>query len=99
MGILKLLPYPMCTLPCSLLATVWVAVVLKGSDSSNVWLNRLIKGLQLFAMVIYTVFWPAILDYFTFMWDCKWSLIPQGSPAVHTFFQENSEWHVQLLCM
>jgi hypothetical protein len=75
----------------NLLATVWVAVVLKGSDSSSAWLNRMIRGLQLFAMVIYTMFWPAILDYCIFLWDCRWSDLAAGTTPTHIFFPEHSK--------
>jgi hypothetical protein len=77
----------------SLVVTAWVAVVLKGSESNNVWLNRLIKAQQLFAMVIYTMFWPAILDYFAFMADCSWSDMAAGGTPTHINFEEHSRWH------
>ncbi|WIA14496.1 hypothetical protein OEZ85_003018 [Tetradesmus obliquus] len=74
----------------NLLAVIWVAVVLKGSDSSSAWLNRMIRGLQMFAMVIYTMFWPAILDYSIFLWDCEWSNLAAGTKPTHIFFPEQS---------
>jgi len=75
----------------NLLAVIWVAVVLKGSDSSSAWLNRMIRGLQMFAMVIYTMFWPAILDYSIFLWDCEWSNLAAGTKPTHILFPEQSE--------
>uniref|UniRef100_A0A383VUJ6 PAS domain-containing protein n=1 Tax=Tetradesmus obliquus TaxID=3088 RepID=A0A383VUJ6_TETOB len=74
----------------SLLATAWIAVVMKGSDSNSAWLNRLVRALQLFAMVIYTMFWPAVLDFFCFLWDCRWSNIAAGSPPTHIYFSDHS---------
>jgi hypothetical protein len=76
----------------SLVVTAWVAVLLKGSETNNVWLNRLIKGQQLFAMVIYTLFWPAILDYFAFMADCRWTNMAAGGTPTHIYFEQHSEW-------
>lgn len=81
----------------SLLATAWIAVVMKGSDSNSAWLNRLVRALQLFAMVIYTMFWPAVLDFFCFLWDCRWSNIAAGSPPTHIYFSDHSEPRCVLL--
>lgn len=75
----------------SLVVTAWVAIALKGSESNNVWLNRLIKAQQLFAMVIYTMFWPAIMDYFAFMGDCQWSNMAVGGTPTHIYFTEQSK--------
>jgi hypothetical protein len=80
----------------NLLATVWIAVVLKGSDSSSAWLNRMIRGLQLFAMVIYTTFWPAIMDYSISLWDCHWSNLAAGTAPTHIFFPDHSECELLL---
>lgn len=119
-----------------LLGAVWVAVVLKGSDTVNPWLRRwaycagwapctrqgmshvgfaacmhprflpcrpmlccavcccrLIGLLQLMALVIFCIAWPTLLDYTVFMFDCKWSNIEAGLPAVHVYFTEQSKCH------
>jgi hypothetical protein len=78
----------------SLLATAWIAIVMKGSDSNSAWLNRLVRALQLFAMVIYTIFWPAILDFFAFLWDCRWNNISAGGTPTHIFFTDQSKRHM-----
>lgn len=78
----------------SLVVTAWVAIVLKVSELNSVWLNRLIKAQQLFAMVIYTMFWPAILDYFAFMADCRWSDMAAGGTPTHINFTEQSKWQL-----
>jgi hypothetical protein len=75
----------------SLEVTAWVAIVLKGSESNSVRLNRLIKAQQLFAMVIYSMFWPAILDYYAFMADCRWSDMAAGGTPTHINFEEQSK--------
>lgn len=75
----------------TILMTVWVAVVLKGDDASNVWMRRLISALQLFAMVIYSIMWPAVLDYLVFLFDCRWSNLPQGRPPYHVSFADHSK--------
>jgi hypothetical protein len=79
----------------SLVVTAWVAIALKGNETHNVWLNRLIKAQQLFAMVIYTLFWPAIMDYFALMADCRWSDMATGGTPTHLYFGEQSEWLLQ----
>lgn len=75
----------------SIAATAWVAVVLKGDNASNVWVKRLIGVLQTFAMVIYTIFWVAILDYGIFFFDCQWTDLAQGLPAYHIHFTDKSK--------
>lgn len=75
----------------SIVAAVWVALVLKGDDASNVWVKRLIGALQIFATIIYTVFWVAILDYAIFFFDCQWTSLAQGLPVYHMYFTDTSK--------
>ncbi|KAF8055488.1 tmcC [Scenedesmus sp. PABB004] len=42
--------------------TVWVAVVLKKDDTSSTWLRRLVGLLQWAALILFSVFWVAILS-------------------------------------
>lgn len=83
----------------SILATVWVAVVLKGDDASNVWVKRLIGCLQLFAMVIYTIFWVAILDYGVFFFNCEWTALSGGHTVYHIHFTGTSKHEAGANCL
>lgn len=82
---------------CSLTATACIAIILKGGEANSIWLSRLIKGLQLFAIIICTIFWPAILDYFAFLWDCHWSVSLALAPT-HRSFTDQSELLAVLHC-
>lgn len=44
---------------------------------------RLIWMIQLFACVMFSLWYPAILDLFAFMFDCQWQL---GLTATHSVF-------------
>eukprot|EP00878_Enallax_costatus_P011929 GHUV01012456.1.p1 GENE.GHUV01012456.1~~GHUV01012456.1.p1 ORF type:complete len:256 (+),score=51.66 GHUV01012456.1:186-953(+) len=71
------------------IATVWVAVKLRGGDVSGKWMARLTGILQMMAWAIFT-FWPALLDYFVFLWDCKWPNLSTGGTAHHLAFPEQN---------
>lgn len=55
-------------------------------------MRRLISTLQVVAMVVYCVFWPAIMDYFAFMFNCQWKAVAHGRAPMHVFFTDQSAW-------
>uniref|UniRef100_A0A383WLS1 Uncharacterized protein n=1 Tax=Tetradesmus obliquus TaxID=3088 RepID=A0A383WLS1_TETOB len=77
----------------SLALTVWVAVILKKDDSGNAWLRRLVAVLQLVAFLLYSLFWVAIMDYISFLFNCQWGSVLQPEGAAHTVFTNHSERH------
>jgi hypothetical protein len=72
----------------TVVTTAWVAIALKGDDTGNVWLRRLVFLLQLLALLTYSLFPYAILDVFSFMLDCSWGNISAGLPVLHLHFTE-----------
>lgn len=52
---------------------------------------RLIGLLQLVALVVFCIAWPTVLGYTVFLYNCDWSNIQEGLPAVHVYFTEQSE--------
>eukprot|EP00775_Hariotina_reticulata_P007054 gene7054-7268_t len=69
-----------------------VALILKGDESNNAWLKRFIRMLQVAGLLIYVIFWPAILDYCAFLLDCDWRGHDKatGEPNNHSWFKDKS---------
>jgi hypothetical protein len=57
---------------------------------------RLIGLLQLLALLVFGVMWPAVLDYCVFLLDCSWSDLAAGKAPHHMVFAAQSE-HAMLL--
>ncbi|WIA20262.1 hypothetical protein OEZ85_006097 [Tetradesmus obliquus] len=72
-------------------ATVCVALYLKGNEARSSWLKRLIGLLQLLALLVFGVMWPAVLDYCVFLLDCSWSDLAAGKAPHHITFAEQSK--------
>ncbi len=53
-------------------------------------LCRVTSVLQFGSMVAFSMAWVTVLDYFTFMFDCRWTDWQTGPH--HIFFPEQSEW-------
>lgn len=51
----------------------------------------LIGVLQLVGFVLFVLFWPAVLDYTVFLFDCEWTQLSSGGLANHVFFKEQSK--------
>jgi hypothetical protein len=52
---------------------------------------RLIGLLQLLALLVFGVMWPAVLDYCVFLLDCSWGDVAAGKAPHHMVFVEQSE--------
>lgn len=52
---------------------------------------RLIGLLQLLALLVFGVVWPAVLDYCVFLLDCSWSDLAAGKAPHHITFAEQSK--------
>lgn len=59
--------------------------------------RRLMFSLQLMAGVVFT-FWPTLLDYFVFAFDCQWSNLATGGTAKHMTFTEQSKLSLAKPC-
>lgn len=51
---------------------------------------RLESILQLMAWVIFAL-WPAMLDYFVFLFNCKWTNLASGGKVMHMFFADQGK--------
>ncbi|WIA34679.1 hypothetical protein OEZ86_012993 [Tetradesmus obliquus] len=67
-------------------SAMWLAVVYKGEEPTNIWHKRLVAMLRLNVVISCAVFWPACLDFTVFMFDCKWSNLSSGQAAYHLYF-------------
>eukprot|EP00775_Hariotina_reticulata_P003514 gene3514-3784_t len=73
----------------SLVLTVWAAIVLKRNEAASIWMRRLQSALQIVGLVLFSMFWVAVLDYFAFMFTCQWSHVASGA-AYHLYFKEQN---------
>eukprot|EP00878_Enallax_costatus_P040105 GHUV01046095.1.p1 GENE.GHUV01046095.1~~GHUV01046095.1.p1 ORF type:complete len:226 (+),score=46.03 GHUV01046095.1:1027-1704(+) len=69
---------------------VWIAVALKGTTPDNIWLKRLISGLQLLSLVFCGFWWVGMMDYLCYMFDCDWPKLAAGKPVHHMGFTEQN---------
>lgn len=54
-------------------------------------LYRLGELLQFVMLVVFSVFWAAMLDYLTFLFNCDWKNFNMEPGAVHKSFPEYSK--------
>eukprot|EP00775_Hariotina_reticulata_P001355 gene1355-1696_t len=73
----------------SLVLTVWAAIALKKNEAASIWMRRLQSALQIVGLVLFSMFWVAVLDYFAFMFTCRWSEAASGT-ANHLYFKEHN---------
>ena len=52
---------------------------------------RLASFLQFMTLIVFSVFWVAIMDYLTFLFNCDWEHYNTAKGPVHHYFPSHSE--------